>query len=291
MGSKSKDGTIPDVIEVQLVTPEIAKEWLDTRFDDERPLRQSHVERLARDMRDDNWVFNGDPIRFDRDTEKLTDGQHRLKAQVVSDTSQYFAIIDLPTEARATFDTNVPRSLGDAIHYDSFGKEVGVGSHITGRELAALINRLLRYKVGLGTSGGGVYKPTHAEGLEFFREHADRLMAALVVAKKTQQSDLPAAPSSLAAAYHLCAEVNQKQADDFFVNRIVGGLGLTKGDPAAAYRGRLLKYHKTTGYKLPADDVFRFALVAWNHERKGNRIEKLQGPRGGWRPDNLPSPR
>ena len=277
-------------IEVWEVTPAMAKEWLDTRYDNERPLRPTHVDRLARDMVNGNWHFDGTPIRFDKETGQLIDGQHRLTALVKSNTTQWFAVLWLPAEVRRVLDTGESRSLSDALHYDSFGAEVGVGSHVRGRELAALVNRLLRYRNNLGTGGGGVYKPTHSEGLEFFQENSDRLLDALVVARKAHGTELPVAPSSLASAYYLCAEVDKTQAWDFFVNQILGGLELTENSPAQAYRAKAIRYLKNSGNKLPTDDVFRFAITAWNHERKGNQVSKLQPPRGGWNRTNLPKP-
>lgn len=66
----------------QLVTPELAQEWVEKRNVHNRPIVKAHVDALAREMA--AWNGNGahpEPLIFDRDG-YLLDGQHRLAAVV-----------------------------------------------------------------------------------------------------------------------------------------------------------------------------------------------------------------
>lgn len=63
-----------------LVTPKIAKEWLEANYSKQRRLNRAEVLRYARDIRLGMWVGdNGQTITFSSDG-YLCDGQHRLHA-------------------------------------------------------------------------------------------------------------------------------------------------------------------------------------------------------------------
>lgn len=277
----AKGADIPRQIPVVLVTPDQAAQWLATRFDNERPIRRNKVKSFARDMRQDNWHWIGDPIRFSNDKDqRLVDGQHRLTAVVESGRAQWFPVLNIPTEARAGIDTGTSRTLGDLL---------GFGGHIKGRELAAIVRRLLVYREGLQGTSGGTYVPTHSEGMEFTEKHEEDLRDATNVAERMHRSGLGISPSAFGAAYFCCAKVNKQEADDLF-ERMVTGAGLEVGDPGLAYRTRALKWQAKYNAPMPPDDVFRFAILVWNMVRRGQRIERLQTPKGGWTKDNVPVP-
>ena len=77
---------------VELITPDIAKEYLMLNKHNYRALNAKTVEKYAKDMRNGNWVFNGEAIQFDADG-FLVNGQHRLSAIVKSGTSQLILVV------------------------------------------------------------------------------------------------------------------------------------------------------------------------------------------------------
>lgn len=273
-----------DSIPVVLVTPEMAKEWLDTRFDNERPLRAGKWSAMARDMENGRWYFAGDPIRFDEETGRMVDGQHRLTAVVRSDTNQYFPVVNLPRQARTVLDTGSARTLGDMLT---------IGDHVHGKIVAAIIRKLLVYRNGRqGTAGGGRYVPTMSEGIEFVNENKEELVAARQVALDLYRHGqrFPMAPSSVGAAYFLCARKDKDLADSFF-NKLTTGLGLEDGEPVLALRNRALKAREMQGRPISPDDAFRFIIIAWNLTRDGTSVSRLLTPRGGWTNQNVPVPK
>lgn len=271
---------VPKEIPVVLVTPEQAQEWLDSRFDNERPLHRNKVIAFARDMKEDNWHFTGDTVRFDSATGNLMDGQHRLAAIVASGTAQWFPVLNVPQEARAGIDTGSARTLGELLH---------MGNHVHGRILAAIVRRVLIYRNGLQATSGGRYLPTHTEGIRFVEENEPLLRKASLVANKAQSVGVPMSPSAIGSAYFLCAKVDEKQADEVF-ERLVTGLGLTEGDPVTALRNRAIKYVERNRTNMVPDDVFRFSIVVWNYIRGGTKITRLMMPREGWTNRNVPIP-
>lgn len=64
-----------------LVTPEIAKEWLEHNIKNNRQVSQRVVDRYADDMKSGKWQLTADGISFNESGE-LTNGQHRLNAVI-----------------------------------------------------------------------------------------------------------------------------------------------------------------------------------------------------------------
>lgn len=276
--NKSNATQTPDVIPVVQVTPEMAKNWLDTRFDNERSIRRGRVFAMTRDMKHGLWFFIGDPIRFDEQG-RLIDGQHRLTALVAAGATLPFPVINLPDEARAVIDTGSARTLGDLLT---------LGNHVGGKVLAAIVRRVLTYRSGAG-SEGGTFFPTASEGISFVEENKEELYLAWEVAGQLYRKGqrFPMAPASVGAAYFLCAQKDRDLADQFF-DKLVNGLHLEEGEPVVALRNRALRTRETQGRPMTADDAFRFTIMAWNLTRDGATTSRLLTPKGGWTINNIP---
>lgn len=274
MRNKETTKSIP----VVYVTPEMAKEWLDTRYKDERTLREGKLKAMVRDMMTGHWLFAGDPIRFNESNGKLMDGQHRLSAIVVSGVGQEFPILNLPEETRATFDTGSARTLGDLLQ---------LGGHVHGRIVAAITRRLVIHFTSDQIGSGGRFVPSRLECVDFIEKNKDELYLAVNVAMKVVRNRLPMAPSAVGAAYFLCGQKDREQAEYFF-DHLATGIGLEENSPITALRGRALRAVTSTGRPMAPDDSFRFTLQAWNLYRAGAPAYRIQAPRGGWSRENYP---
>lgn len=79
------------------VTPAIAEKWLNNNFRN-RPLREDTVKAYARDMINGVWVPTHQGIAFN-DRDELIDGQHRLRAIVLSGcTARMMVTFGLPSQ-------------------------------------------------------------------------------------------------------------------------------------------------------------------------------------------------
>ena len=91
-------------MEICIITPDDATKLLEANQQN-RPLRQPHVNRIAREMSAGRWKFNGDTIKI-ADTGDVLDGQHRLWAIIESrkpiDT---IVVHGIKKEAFSTIDT------------------------------------------------------------------------------------------------------------------------------------------------------------------------------------------
>lgn len=93
--NKSVVNFLTTLSEIRVVTPEIAREWLQSNsYDRQRPVQKLHVAHLATQMRNGLFVKNT-TIRFAKvgDTILLLDGQHRLNAVATSGIPMSFNVV------------------------------------------------------------------------------------------------------------------------------------------------------------------------------------------------------
>jgi len=94
------------------IDPTDAKSLLE-RNTGNRKLRESVVNYYAKEMRNDEWVDNGDPIRISK-SGRLLNGQHRLSALVKAGVTLPFHFLsNLSEESFEQMDNGAKRTLQD----------------------------------------------------------------------------------------------------------------------------------------------------------------------------------
>jgi len=102
---------------VETITPTIAKYMLEKNIAN-RPIRWSHVEKIAKEMLDGEWQVTHQGIAFN-ESGFLIDGQHRLNAVILSGKPVTMAVTrDCEARAFDVIDRGVKRSLSDIIGED-----------------------------------------------------------------------------------------------------------------------------------------------------------------------------
>lgn len=101
--------------EIVTITPADAMALLEMNGTN-RPLNEQHVKRIARQISDGKWKFNGDTIKI-ATTKNILDGQHRLWAIIEAKTAiETIVVRDIEEDAFATIDTlRKPRSGSDIL--------------------------------------------------------------------------------------------------------------------------------------------------------------------------------
>jgi hypothetical protein len=91
-------------------------------------------------------------------------------------------------------------------------------------------------------------------------------------------------------AYLVCAEISREDAEEFFVVKLLGRVGLVENDPVAALHRRLSGESGDKGTKA---DFHKLAYIfaGWNKYRRGEKAQKIQAPDGGFTSDNFWMPR
>ena len=97
---------------VETITPEIAKTMLGENVNNRR-ISRDNVNLFAREIRNGEWRFNGEAIKFGKDG-RLLDGQHRGLAVIAADKPLTTLVIrGLEDETQQTMDSGKTRTLGD----------------------------------------------------------------------------------------------------------------------------------------------------------------------------------
>ena len=262
-------------ITIELVDPAQALEWLATNNDHNRRQRENRVVAYSRDMLADAWHFTGDPIRFGEDGTML-DGQHRAAAIVRSGIAQPILIVrGLDRSAQEVMDIGAPRTLADVL---------GLRGEEATSQLGAVVRRLTLWNMDRMPRSDGGANATRSETMTFFDEHPEQLRRAVEVAVTSRGRGFRVPPSVIGSAYFLCAERDKAAAELFFVEQLIGNVGLDESDPANLLARRYRRGGEGDNInKLETDDGFWYALWMWNHFRRGTKgLTKIQPPRGGW---------
>ena len=93
---------------IENITREVAESYLQTNVANYRKLSHSKVTQYVREMQQDLWVANYEPIHFNEDG-ILINGQHRLEAIRISGKPQEMTCetspISMPLAARSVATT------------------------------------------------------------------------------------------------------------------------------------------------------------------------------------------
>lgn len=108
-------GMLNKPLAIVTLSPEMATELLEHNTLN-RPLNQQHVQRIARQISEDKWRFNGDTIKVSKGGDVL-DGQHRLWAVLEAKKPIETVLVrGIEREAFATIDTiRKTRNGGDTL--------------------------------------------------------------------------------------------------------------------------------------------------------------------------------
>ena len=263
-------------VEIVDVTPALAETWL-SRNPNNRNLRRPLVEAYARDMTAGRWRLNGETVKFST-TGQLYDGQHRLNAVILADTTVPMVVVNgLGTDVMATVDAGAKRSYSDALKLS--GEE-------NTSTLAAICRRAVMWERGMRTNTGAI-RPTPLEMDDFLARHPEIRTSADLAARLASRERLPA--SVIGLCHYLFSKIDPDDATWFFL-RVADGDGLRAEDPIAVLRNRVTRL-RLTGGRINETEGLALTIRAWNAHRDGATRTKLQMPKGGLTNENFPVPK
>lgn len=245
------------------ITPEHARELLLLNKGN-RPLVSHHVKRLTQEMKEGRWKFNGDPIRISV-SNRLLDGQHKLHAIVMSNTTQEILLVrGLPDDVFDTIDVGRKRTGSDifAIMGEKNTSQLTSALNIlTNFAEHGMNNRRVSYPVTVLEDTLDQH-PTIRHSISFLANYKGRLM-----------------PQSCAAALHyLFTQKDALLADSFF-EALTSGANLSQGDPVFLLRERLIA-NCAARQKYDVTYIMAISVKAWNAMRTKKSLRVL-GWRGG----------
>jgi hypothetical protein len=265
------------------ITPATATEWLERYNTRNRNPIKSAIAGYARDMAEGDWLFIGDAVRFAVGPDGkpyIADGQNRLYSIQKSGVPQtYIVVTGLEDDAQTVMDTQRARTFANTLTLEREDEEGEAWTDVN--RLGAIVRRTYVFdKFGRVPRGGGAINPTKPELRKFLSAHAARFREALTVTQAAG-SVVPKVGKSatmIGTAYFILSRKDQTAADIFFREMIIKGFGLSDDHPVTHLRRRMGK--EGVG-AIDDDEAFRLIFKTWNHWRKNEKLQKLQGPRDG----------
>lgn len=116
----------------KLVTPELAKKWLEERNLHNRTMKKANLKFIKNQMLSGEFKSqNGQSIVFSINN-LLLDGQHRLQAMVETGKSYWFTVVTgVPDDYFTTIDNGTKRTTGDAFDVKGVKYAAGVSAAVT----------------------------------------------------------------------------------------------------------------------------------------------------------------
>lgn len=260
--------------EVVTVTPKLAKEWL-THNKCNRTIREQWCLKLASDMRNGRWQFNGETIKFSISGD-LLDGQHRLEACIRANVPfETVVVFNATDDCFRTIDIGTPRRLSDSLL-----------DWPSARTCAAIAVALFIHDTyGIQRKNNPRCHPSKPEALDYALQHKSEIVEAARAArgKKLQLLASSTITGTCSVLFHRQAEV---LADRFF-DDVSTGVGLDRRNPAYHLRERL-QQNNAKKEKLGDLDVYALFFKAWIAYKDGKKLGALRWCNTGPSPQPFP---
>jgi hypothetical protein len=243
------------------VSPAVAQRWLSMNLNN-RALRPTHVEALARDMREGRWLYNGDPIRFDKNGD-LIDGQHRLHAVILSGkTIDFLVVRGLESRVQETIDIGSKRTAADALRLRGITNS---------NETAAIVRKFILWETGKRWHFSN-FKVTSPQVTELMDADPDFHVAAEKAVR--YRNTIPVPPSVIGFTWLIFSKIDREVAEQFF-EQLGTGADLSNGHPVLTLRNRLVGLRNESG-RIKDERLIGTICRAWNAHREGRKLHRLQ---------------
>ena len=134
---------------VEVITPELAKLYLEKNITNNRVVSHRNVDMFATAMRNGDWQLTSQGITFNENGE-LTDGQHRLMAIIKADKPVSMYVTYGEPNSSTIHDRGKIRSLTDIVN---MREDVDVKIK---RDLVSIANALFNFATPTGTGSNNV---------------------------------------------------------------------------------------------------------------------------------------
>lgn len=233
------------------LTPDIAAVLLE-RNPANRKIKPHKVQDYATDMKRGAWKFNGEPVIIASDG-MMNDGQHRAAAVLESRTPiKSVFVFGVTRETRDTLDQGAPRASADYLAMRGTGHPSNI---------AAIGKAVWQWRTYGHLSRSGNKNPTRSEVLETVSVNPGIIKSFDFVNRPNARS--LRSVSVLGFTHFAIRSVAGQIAADFYMDALIDGTNLKRGDPILIARNRLLSDRGLFGAPERAELLFR----AWNAHR------------------------
>lgn len=261
-------------METIMLTPARAAELLEHNKVN-RPISDSHVQRLERQILMGKWRFNGDTIKISSDGDVL-DGQHRLWAVMgAKKPIDTIVVTGIQREAFATIDTlRKPRSGADVLALNGADRYRNIA--------ASALQWLIRYQRGvIDTFRDPKNRVENSDIEESFKAHpgiaqaVERCMALRNMVN----------PAIIAFLYYVLTNKDEGLAERL-VETLENPAGVPVSDPFFKFRSYLTMSRQRQ--RVPVVTI-ALAIKAINAAHAGEKVQTLSWRNQGNKPEKFPA--
>jgi hypothetical protein len=249
------------IVEIVTLTPVLARLLLETN-EKNRSVSAVALDRLKRDIVEGRWEFNGETIIIAKDG-KLNDGQHRCLAVCETGRSIRTTLVFGPLrESRMTLDTGTARTVG---HF------LGMRGFKEANKVAAVASMIWQWREHGFIVRNPEKKPTKSQTLSTAMDESSIVDSLAYVSR--ERSAAVASHTVLAFVHWAIAKVANGADADRFMDAIIRGENLRRGDPILYARNRLIAM-RDMGVRNPGERV-ELLFKAWNSDRRGETVDRI----------------
>lgn len=261
------------------MTPSMASRYLE-RNDNNRPVRANMVMKYSGQMKNHEWVVNGEPIIIDLNGNVL-DGQHRLLACVESGTSFSTLIVDgVPGSYFDTIDTGSNRSSSDILSIAGYATNT-----------ARIAASAARFSILFAHNGQGQYGQNKKDGhlitpkriLEWV-EANPRIVEISEAIQVYGRTHLMISATNICFLWFFMEQKDRRGTEEFW-RGVITGVSLSESDPRLALRVKFDSI-KIASIKWPTRSKLGITIRAWKCFVEGRDVST---PANLFRHDTLDS--
>lgn len=244
--------------DIVTITPEHALDILENAKNmNFRSLRSGYAAQLAAQMSAGAWHLNGEAIKFD-ESGILVDGQHRLKACVLSGVPlRTWLVRGVPRDAEM--------DMGHArLTHDRLTAQGEVDSRSLGAALAAL----MMIETGKREFRGG--SQSYQQQILGCLARHPRIREFVSLRKPFGIFDRP----SVFPALYYCFDAADRLKAKHFMGQLSDGVNVQVGAPVLVLRNMLLKM-RVSRRKMDVLTTLAVTIKAWNHELAGREVRYI----------------
>lgn len=257
----AKGGKTP-YAEVVTLTPVLAALLIDINSGN-RQIGNFNAEQIKTDILNGRFEFNGESIVIS-DSGILLDGQHRCHAVIETRTSIPAVLVFGPkVSARFTIDIGRPKSAANFLKMKGYTDSAS---------LAAAVALIIQYNK-TGTIPINFQRATKTEVVTAVDEL--RGVQASIDAVQSSAKMRLGSRSILGFCHYVFKKRAGIVAADEFINKLIDGDGLRKGDPIYHCRKRLIEMDSNARANSRCELIFR----GWNAWRSGATVNPDKGIR------------
>lgn len=216
-----------ETVNIEYVDTDYARNLLKSNTIN-RPINQTNLKMLVSEMKNGNFVFNGDTITITSDG-KIIDGQHRLLALIESGYSGNFIFVrGVAESAFSTKDNGKKRSIQDVLY---------ISGEVNCSRLASALKAIISWEINKEFYSGESFSVE-----SFFTALENYPKVKYYVSWFSSGSSMLNKVGCLSAMAGVCTIFNTKYSQEKieeFLLQVGHGENIAKGMPAYAFRERL----------------------------------------------------